>query len=377
MIAREDSRLRLVACALAALLLAALMAAPAGAEAPFGGETDGDCVYTLLDAEGNALTMRGGRMYEGDEYIGGDDGWYRVVSVDDAAQTATAEYLGSANVDEADLAAFATKASESEASGDGRKLVAMYSTHSDESYVPEDGTASKWQNAGIYDVGDSLKEALEERGIEAVYSKETFLPHDADAYNRSRRTAEELLKQNPDALLDIHRDAVPAEQYETEVDGENISKVRLFVGRNNQNSAENKAFAQQIKAEADKEYPGLIKDIYIGKGNYNQELYPHALLLEFGTHEIEKEKAQEAAGYIAEVLDNVLYGGAAKAEGGKGTSGKAVAKGIGWVIGIALIAAVAYALLSTGSLKGAWQKLGRHASEVTGGLLGDKDRDEK
>ena len=35
-------------------------------------------------------------------------------------------------------------------------------------------------------------------------------PHDAMAYDRSRRTAAELLKKNPIALLDIHRDAVPA-----------------------------------------------------------------------------------------------------------------------------------------------------------------------
>lgn len=344
----------------AALAMLALLAAGAKAE------TDGDCVYTLVDTEGRTLTRRGGRIYEGDEYISGDDGWYRVIAVDDAACTATAEYLGSAAVDEAALAAFAV------AHAEDKKLIAMYSTHSDESYVPEDGTSSKWQNAGIYDVGESLKDALEARGIETIYSRETFLPHDADAYTRSRRVAEELLKKNPDALLDIHRDAVPAEEYETEVDGEDISKVRLFVGRNNQNSAENKAFAQQIKAEADREYPGLIKDIFIGRGNYNQELYPHALLLEFGTHEIEKEKAQEAAGYIAEVLDNVLYGPAAKAEGAKGTAGKGVAKGIGWVVGLGALAALIYALAATGSLKGAWEKMGRHVSEVTGGLFGKR-----
>ena len=348
---------RMTAWVLALLLLAVIGVARA--------ETDGDCVYTLLGPEGEVLTRRGGRIYEGDEYISGDDGWYRVVSVDDAGQTAAAEYLGQAVADAAAFAALAEKQ-------DDRKLVAMYSTHSDESYLPEDGAASKWKGAGIYDVGDSLKEALEERGIEAVYSRETFLPHDADAYTRSRRVAEELLKKNPDALLDIHRDAVPAEEYETEVDGEDISKVRLFVGRNNQNSAENKAFAQQIKAEADREYPGLIKDIFIGKGNYNQELYPHALLLEFGTHEIEKEKAQEAAGYLAEVLDNVLYGGSAKAEGGKATSGRAVARGIGWIVGLAAVAAVVYALAATGSFKGAWEKVGRRASEMTGGLLGKK-----
>ena len=356
-----------VALALIALI-ACLGATPALSE------LDGDCVYTLLDEQGQALTMRAGRMYEGDEYIAQDDGWYRVISVDDAACTATAQYLGQS--DAGDVTAFATRMSTDAAEDDGKKLIAMYSTHSDESYVPEDGTASKWENAGIYDVGDSLKAALEERGIEAVYSKDTFLPHDADAYNRSRRTAEELLKQSPDALLDIHRDAVPAEQYETEVDGEDISKVRLFVGRNNQNAEENRAFAKQIKAEADREYPGLIKDIFIGKGNYNQELYPHALLLEFGTHEIEKEKAQEATGYIAEVLDNVLYGGAAKAEGAKATRGVAAAKGIGWVVGLALLAAAIYALASTGSVKGALGKLGRHASEMTGGLVGKGPEDE-
>lgn len=350
-----------------ALLLALLLAA---LSVPALSETDGDAVYTLLDQNGQALTMRAGRMYAGDEYIAADDGWYRVTSVDDTARTATAEYLGVATVDQAVFASFTAKAED-----DDKKLVAMYSTHSDESYIPEDGTASKWTNAGIYDVGESLKKALEARGITAVYSKETFLPHDADAYNRSRRTAEELLKQNPDALLDIHRDAVPAEQYETEVDGEDISKVRLFVGRNNVNAAENKAFAQQIKAEADKEYPGLIKDIFIGKGNYNQELYPHALLLEFGTHEIEKEKAQEAAEYVAEVLDNVLYGPSAKAEGGKRTKGTAVAKGVGWLFGLSLLAAVAYAIFATGSLKGAWKKLGRNASEVTGGIVGNKPED--
>ena len=332
-----------------------------------------DAPYTLYDEAGTALTMRGGRIWPGDEYISGDDRWYRVVSVDDAARAATAEYLGPAADAEPSQPVFAAKSTDA-GRKDGGKLIAMYSTHSDESYVPDDGAASKWKNAGIYDVGDSLKEALEDRGIETVYSKETFLPHDADAYTRSRRTAEELLKQNPDALLDIHRDAVPAEQYETEVNGEEISKVRLFVGRTNQNAAENKAFARQIKAEADRTYPGLIKDIFIGKGNYNQDLSPNSLLLEFGTHEIDKEKAQEATGYIAEVLDSVLFGPAAKAEGGRKARNSAAAKGIGWAVGLAALAALAYALLSTGSLKGAWQKLGRGVSEVTGGLLGDRRR---
>ena len=73
----------------------------------------------------------------------------------------------------------------------------MYSTHSDESYVPSDGESSKLEDAGIYDVGEALAKSFEESGIEVVYSKETFHPHDAGAYRRSRRTAEELLKDDP------------------------------------------------------------------------------------------------------------------------------------------------------------------------------------
>ena len=354
----------------AALLAAATLLALLAVGTARAQEMDGDCIYTLLDGEGRALTQVGGRVYEGDEYIAGDDRCWRVVAVDDAACTAVAEPMEDGGDDAAALALFRAEAES------GRKLVAMYSTHSDESYVPDDGESSKWENAGIYDVGERLKDALEARGIETIYSKETFLPHDAAAYSRSRATAEELLKKGPDALLDIHRDAVPAAQYETEVDGEDISKVRLFVGRSNPNASANRAFARQIKKAADQQYPGLVKDIFIGKGNYNQELYPHSLLLEFGSHETDKDKAMASTRYMAAVLDSVLYGGSAKA--GDVGAGSA-AKGIGWVIGLAIVAALVYALLSTGSLGGAWRKLRRGASELTGGLVGDEpgNKDDK
>lgn len=333
-------------------------------------------VYTLKDSEGRMLTMRAGRMYVDDEYIAGDNRHYRVVSVDDAGMTATAALIGQSTENQTDVAAFHALAEEKveKNAKDDKKLICMYSTHSDECYVPSDGESSKWEDAGIYDVGNSLKDELEKKGISVVYSEETFLPHDADAYTRSRSTAEELLKKGPDALLDIHRDAIPAEQYETTVDGDDISMVRLFVGRSNQNAAANKAFARRIKSVADKKYPGLIKDIYIGKGNYNQELYPQALLLEFGTHEIEKEKAIGATEYIAEVLDDVLYGASAKAEGTKTEKRSSAATGIAWAVGLVILAAIVYALVSTGSIKGMGEKIKRSASEVTGGLFGKKKK---
>lgn len=364
---------RILTAVMAAALI--LLALPRAALA------ESEEVYTMVDASGQRITRRGGQMYVGDEYISSDDQLYRIVSVDDAQHVAVAEHLGEAALDASAWAAFLTlnaQADETEDEDDdndddGKRLICMYSTHSDESYVPEDGESSLWEGAGIYDVGNALKEELEARGIEVVYSEESFLPHDADAYNRSRSTAVSLLKKGPDALLDIHRDAIPPEEYETTVEGEDISKVRLFVGRSNQNSAANKAFAQQIKKAADKEYPGLIKDIYIGKGNYNQELYPQALLLEFGTDEIEKDKAIGATKYMAEVLDTVLYGQSAKAE--TKADAKPAATGILWAVGLAILAAAIYALASTGRFGGMWNKMKRGASEMTGGLVGKKPKD--
>ncbi len=351
----------LIALALA-LMCAALPCALA--------ENDGDCIYTLVNADGEKLTSRAGRMYEGDEYISGDNRLYRVAFVDDENCVATAEDLGPATLDEAAFASFLS--AHAEENEDNEKLICMYSTHSDESYVPSDGASSLWVNAGIYDVGDALKENLEKLGITVEYSDKSFLPHDADAYNRSRSTVEDYAKRMPDAIIDIHRDGVDAEEYETEVEGEDTSMVRLFVGRSNQNAAENKAFAQRLKAAADKAYPGLIKDIYIGKGNYNQELYPQAILLEFGTYEIEKEKAISATEYMAEVIDEVLFGPSAKAATGE--KNNSAAKGISWAVGIVLVGAVIYALAATGKLGPAWNKFKRGASEMSAGLFG-KHRD--
>lgn len=338
-------------------------------------ENDGDCIYTLLNADGEIITRRAGQMYEGDEYISGDDQLYRVVFVNDERCTATAQELGPAALNEEAFSVFLKSNAENsgdkkDGKKDDKKLICMYSTHSDESYVPSDGASSLWEDAGIYDVGNALKENLEKKGIEVEYSDKSFLPHDADAYDRSRSTVEEYVKKLPDAIIDIHRDGVDADEYETEVDGENTSMVRLFVGRSNQNAAENKAFAQRLKAAADKAYPGLIKDIYIGKGNYNQELYPQAILLEFGTYEIEKEKAISATEYMADVIDEVLFGATASASTGE--KNVSAAKGIGWAVGIAIVGAAIYAMFSAGSVGGAWNKLKRGVSEISAGVFGKK-----
>lgn len=370
------------------LMLALMLALPVTARAEAAQsvstqapEADADeNVWTIYDEDGQYLTSIYGRVYLDDEYISSDNRLYRIIEVDDSRRTAVAQYIGQESLIEPDNEAVATVAQES------KRLIGIYSTHSDESYIPTDGAESKEKDAGIYDVDEALKKALEERGIEVELDTTTHLPHDAGAYRRSRSTAARLLKSQPAALLDIHRDGIPdPDEYVQKIEGEDATKVRLLVGKSNPNADANRKFAKQIKAAADEMYPDLIKDIYIGKGDYNQELAPRAILLEFGTHTIKKERAIKSATYMADVLERVLFGSTAKAEGaadadadaaGAETTaeagGSGAAWGILWVVGIALAAIVGYGLITTGSFSGMWNKVKRGASETTGGLLGKK-----
>jgi stage II sporulation protein P len=262
--------------------------------------------------------------------------------------------------------------------GGGKKMVAMYSTHNDESYEPTDGTSSKNKDPGIFDVGDALKKNLESKCIEVVYDKSSHLPHDAGAYRRSRQTAEELLKKQPEALIDIHRDGIPdPKEYDKTIDGEQASKVRLEVGRSNPNADANRNFAKEIKATADKKYPGMIKDIFIGKGNYNQELYPQSVLVEFGTHTTDKERAIKSTEFMADVMNDVLFGGTAKAETNVQQGNKSAGKGVLWLIGGVIVAGVIFALAATGTFDGMKRRLARGTSEVTGGSMGRRPKEPK
>ena len=370
------------------LMLALMLALPVTARAEAAQsvstqapEADADeNVWTIYDEDGQYLTSIYGRVYLDDEYISSDNRLYRIIEVDDSKRTAVAQYIGQESLIEPDNEAVATVAQES------KRLIGIYSTHSDESYIPTDGAESKEKDAGIYDVDEALKKALEERGIEVELDTTTHLPHDAGAYRRSRSTAARLLKSQPAALLDIHRDGIPdPDEYVQKIEDEDATKVRLLVGKSNPNADANRKFAKQIKAAADEMYPDLIKDIYIGKGDYNQELAPRAILLEFGTHTIKKERAIKSTDYMADVLERVLFGSTAKAEGAAGADadaagsettaeagGSGAAWGILWVVGIALAAIVGYGLITTGSFSGMWNKVKRGASETTGGLLGKK-----
>lgn len=377
---------------LLSLLTPLVWALPAGAQS-----AETDAVYRIFDGQGNYLTSYHGSCSVGDEYISETNAHYRVTAVDGDALTATADFLGDLTLPDVSWLDAVADAHPVSAAGGSRKI-AVYCTHSDESYEPTDGYSSSEERGSIYEVAKALASALEERNVEVFQSDELHYPHDAGAYRRSRQTAVALLKNTPDAIFDIHRDGIPdPDEYAVTFGGNELSRVRLLVGRGNQNKDANLSFAKQIKAVADKIYPKLIKDIYMGKGSYNQDLSPRSVLLEFGTHTLSKERVLGSTKLMSEVIYKALYGGVTGSAGasdvggqsrdaaedaepeaaaGKQEDDRASGSGVAWLIGLLVAGLLIFAFLAAGR-KGGWDKFKRSFSEMTGGLVGKKpDKEE-
>lgn len=259
--------------------------------------------YTLHDIDSGEELERLNRLcFENDEIILSDNRRYRLSQIEEDGYRVHCEQITDYT------APVLAKAVGNMFSSAPSQAVAIYATHSDESYVPTSGTESKNGGGDILAVASIIAEDLESKGVEVLHSENIHDPHDAKAYTRSRQTAAELLKSgNVGMIIDVHRDGVPdPEYYEEEIDGKKMTQIRLVVGKANENSAENEAFAERLKAYYDEVKPGLIKSIYIAKGSYNQDMAPHAVLLEVGTHTNTLAEAKAGAQAFAEELPQFL-----------------------------------------------------------------------
>lgn len=335
-------------------------------------ERDDGGYYTIVDKEENILDKTVRKVYPGDEFIAADNKRYLIEKVE--GDMAIAKLIGG---DE--LAGITTLpldevlAVMSKEGKEANNIIAMYHTHSDESYVPSDGTHSIPAKGGIYKVGAQLAAKLKDKGVKVAYDETPHDPHDADAYRRSRRTAIELMKQGPAAIIDIHRDGVPdPDFYYSNVSGVDVTKVRLVVGRQNQNMNSNLDFAKNVKAQLDKIYPGLVHGIFMAKGNYNQDLSPRSMLIEVGTHTNQREMAEKGAVMFADAIPVVL-GIASPQSPGKPSPIKANPgdkKSLWWLIALVIVGGGGFLLLSTGSVKQSLTKVKNFPAEEFPNIFG-------
>jgi stage II sporulation protein P len=328
----------------------------------FAHQERADGYYSFLDPKGQVIFQTALEVSIGDEFIAEDNSHYRVTRLE--KDKAYCEYLGKISLRPQEegsgpaawfsvLFPFRT----SPVSAVRNKAVAIYHTHSDESYVPSDGSASIYGQGGIFKVGRAMASRLKQLGLGVIHSTTSHDPHDAMAYTRSRRTVAELLRRRPAAIFDVHRDAVPREQYVATVKGENVTKVTLVVGRENPKIKANLNFAKQLKEINDRENPGLIKGIFLARGGYNQDLFDRALLIEVGTHENTREAAERGVKLFAESVPRALgvAGTPARTQPAPVTQRTGSWTALAWTLVLLIVGGAAYLYLSTGS----WDELKR------------------
>ncbi|MEW5785612.1 MAG: stage II sporulation protein P [Bacillota bacterium] len=271
-----------------------------------GDEILEESYFRLVDEDGLTIVITGRRLRVGDGYLAADNRLYEVSAVE--GHVARARFVEKI---EHEFTRESARAPGGEIPVQGRPAyrIAIYHSHNAESYVPSDGTDSIYGRGGIHDVGVAFKEALEKKGIDVLYSDRLHLPHDRGAYRRSRVTAQELLRQRPDAVFDVHRDAAPWEAYAMELaDGEWVTQIQFVVGLSNPGIATNRNFAFDLKGYADRIHPGLVRGVFLIWGGYNQDLSPLSLLLEVGAHTNSKEAAIQGITRFADVVGYYFYG---------------------------------------------------------------------
>ncbi|SFH13017.1 stage II sporulation protein P [Desulfotomaculum arcticum] len=201
----------------------------------------------------------------------------------------------------------------------GQSLVAIYNTHTGETYALTDGTERfNGKRGGVVKVAATLGRELEEKyGIKAAVSDTINDANYNTSYDRSQETLRKLLEENPSVqvVLDIHRDAgKPRENSVVTVDGRTVAPILIIVGSDARAPfptwRQNYDFARELADEINKQHPGLCLDVRIKEGRYNQFLHPRAILLEIGSVSNSTEEAVQTvkllAGPLAELVKRCL-----------------------------------------------------------------------
>ncbi|NLT20076.1 MAG: hypothetical protein GXY16_03655 [Syntrophomonadaceae bacterium] len=269
-------------------------------------DTNRSKYVTIRNTDGKIILETGVPVSVDDEYISAENQHYVILKVkgntaiagikSDTSNKENVDYMPSATL----LFPNNVRISTSNIS------VAIYHTHNDECYRLTSGLSTRIPDGDVIKVGTAMAKELNDHGIVAVHQDNNHGPHDINAYNRSRRTAVQLLKATPDAIFDIHRDSAPAATYLTQINGIETARIMIVLGRSNPAMNANLEFARRIKDEADTLYPGLMRGIYMGRGDYNQDLYARSLLFEIGTEEVSLNVADKAAGCLSDVIIAVL-----------------------------------------------------------------------
>lgn len=337
---------------------------------------DSERCWTIYSSQGEIILITGIEVQVGDQFLDEGNRLYTVVKVE--GQRAVAEQTGQVDL-RSFLRSLMTIDQDAIPVQARQGKIGIYHTHSWESYLPSDGTAERVGRGGIFDVGDAMAAGFQDAGLAVERSN-----NQERDYSTSRRTALDLLKAGSDMIIDVHRDTASASQDYHTLGGQTATQALLVVGRQNPNMAVIRDLAYQIKGAADANDPGLIRGIFMANGNYNQDLSPRAILIEFGSASSLKEAASRSAYALAGIIAKLLFPPAApSAPATPGTTSQpsptgaagAAARRAVWQSFLAwsaliLVMVGGFLLINEGSWQAMVERIRRFATEEFGDLIG-------
>ena len=196
--------------------------------------------------------------------------------------------------------------------------VLILHTHTTESYTKAGETYAETAGFRTLDerynmlcVGEAVAGILEENGIGVIHDRQV---HDYPSYNGSyihaRSSTEELLERYPsvELVLDLHRDALEKNGKQIPVtaqkDGEVLAQLMFVVGtdisrQSHRHWEENLSLALKLQLLLERQCPGIMRPVNLREQRFNQDLHPHALLVEVGTAGNTRAEALAAARQLA------------------------------------------------------------------------------
>ncbi len=206
----------------------------------------------------------------------------------------------------------------------GSPNILIYHTHNTEAYRQVDGAryeeSGSWrtydEKNNVIAVGEVMKQKLEEYGFEVIHDKTDHEPPKlTTAYDRSEVTMKKYLEQYPDIdiFIDLHRDAMAKDVTDDYVmiDGKKCAKMMFVVGKGEKfddkpDFKTNYSFANSINQQLSAMDDGLVRNICIKTGRYNQHIGELSCLIEIGHNRNTLEEAKNSAELFAKALSKVV-----------------------------------------------------------------------
>ncbi len=205
--------------------------------------------------------------------------------------------------------------------------VLIYHTHTTECYkLLDNGVYSeKWQSRNsdpalnMIRIGTELTRVLNEKGFTVIHDENIYDSSYSGSYDRSREAVQKYLSEYPSikVTLDVHRDAIYADNNDrykptANINGEKAAQVMIITGREEgsitdfPNWEENLAFALALQKSVQDEFESLMRPIFFARRQYNMDVTPYSLLLEFGTDANTLGEAVRSANYVGNALGSLL-----------------------------------------------------------------------